>query len=149
MVSRAGRRPRRILWVGGIVGAVACAAVLAAVLLSATKLRGSEHGYWLLRGLPCPAHPGPRTSRRPPGQVFAFEGLIFARAAGAATCSGLFEGPSWARTEAVVCQFDHPVTMQVTDGRRIWRFFPDVGQPATLTLRGGALSCVLASNFRD
>ncbi len=149
MVSRAGRRPRLILWAGWMAGGVACALVVTAVEILAGTLHQGEHDYWRLSGPPCPTYPGRLTSKRPPGQVFAFEGLTIARAAGAASCSGLFEGGSWSQTEAVVCQFTHPVTLRVGVGGQTRWFFPDVARPATLTLRKGALNCVLASNFRD
>lgn len=70
-----------------------------------------------------------------------YEGINFARAAGHISCD-LKKG-------AQICQFTSPIVVVVTPPSGPASYFePGVGRPATVTVKGGQASCVMASNFR-
>lgn len=145
-----GRQPVLILWSGRAAGLVTCILVGWLVQASARPVLQAERAYWSPSGRPCPpaaAFTFPR-SGPPLDQQFVFEDMHFARSAGAADCRGLLEGGPFNRSEALVCQFDHPINLEVRVRDHAWRFSIGFGDPATVTLRKGALRCVLASNFR-
>jgi hypothetical protein len=114
----------------------------------------AKQAYWKPIGRPCL-----RVSRQdllalglPMHQVFEFQTLRIVRVAGGAFCSGESESHGLAAavaTGATVCQLANPIAFSVVASGQEYDFHPGVATPATVTVRDGALTCVLASNFKS
>lgn len=81
-------------------------------------------------------------------KVFTYDDFQVARVAGHVECDEVHDrgGLSW--RSAAKCRFTSPNLIVVTNklGERI--FAPGPGHPATIVVRNGQATCVLASNFR-
>lgn len=141
------RVPLHALGMAGFLALVASVPVLVA-LLGWAKERAIE-AAWRIEGPPCPvtaAPPGLVAGDRPL-KVFAFGAARFARRYGHVDCMPFPDGRPFGREFRRVCQFTAPETVVVMLGERTWAFRPGVGQPATVTVRRGEVSCVLAGWF--
>jgi len=74
-----------------------------------------------------------------PSHHFGFGGVRFYRASGHVDCRLVREGGA----AAPVCRFSRPVALQVSTASGRYDFFP-VSGAATVTVRGGRASCVMA-----
>ena len=63
------------------------------------------------------------------------------------SCGAVPENPLWPSTSYHVCRFNNPGAVVVTQGGRTTIFEPGVGRPATVTVRDGKASCVVAGWF--
>jgi hypothetical protein len=112
-----------------------------------------RHGLrtdWNISGPPCPTevHTWPSV---PPGhrpKVFDYGGMHIAHGFGGADCSPVPEDYFTSKAYSV-CQFTAPVMISVTVGRQTWLFEPGFGRRATVKLRNGRVTCVLAGWFSD
>lgn len=105
---------------------------------------------WTFTGPPCPVveQPSAQATRhgKPPMTV-SYGGAVFTRSFAAASCGAVPINPFWPSENAYVCRFNNPGAVVVrAAGRRIV-FQPPVGLPATVTVRRGQVSCVVAGGF--
>lgn len=132
----------------GVLAAAACVPVYLAydnwMAEKAARAFGAVEG---------PACPVVRKSARPPfgakgPKTFHYGGIAFSRRYGHADCVAPVEGPPWDRRFYRVCQFSAPMTVRVTTADGRWMFQSGVGRPATVTVRGGEVRCVVGGWFR-
>jgi hypothetical protein len=106
---------------------------------------------WTLKGPTCPmvAKPSPVATRRHrPPMTHWYGDVRFTRSFGAVSCGSVPENPLWPSKSYRVCRFNNPGAVQVfTQGRTVI-FEPGPGQPATVTVRRGQASCVIAGGFQ-
>lgn len=105
---------------------------------------------WTITGPPCPVVVAPARSvvgSKAP-RDFTYNGAIFARHFGHVSCVAFREDGLFASGSYSVCQFSGPGAVHVTAGGRTVVFQPGVGRPATVTVRRGEASCVVAGWFR-
>ena len=105
---------------------------------------------WTVTGPPCPVVDQPSalaTRHGKPPMTVAYGGAVFTRAFAAASCGAVPLNPFWPSENAYVCRFNNPgaVTVRTPGGRVV--FEPPVGHPATVTVRRGQVSCVVAGAF--
>jgi hypothetical protein len=105
---------------------------------------------WVITGPPCPlaTHSWESIALRRAPHRFDYGGMSVAFAFGAADCSPVpedyFTGHAYS-----VCQFTAPGIFSVTAAGRRVTYEPGYGRRATVKLRGGQLSCVLAGWYRE
>jgi hypothetical protein len=105
---------------------------------------------WTFKGPPCPvvAQPSPVATRRhKPPTTFDYHEVSFTRSFGGASCGSVPENPLWPSVNYRVCRFNNPGAVVVEQGGQRTIFEPGPGQPATVTVRGGRASCVVAGWF--
>lgn len=112
----------------------------------------AAHKAWNVAGEPCPevAAPAPNMLGKKPLRHFTYGGVRFSRKVGHVDCIALPEDAMpWERTVNYrVCQFTGPGVLGVTLDQRTRWFQPGWGRPATVTVRGGRLRCVVGGWFR-
>lgn len=107
------------------------------------KTKAEKEKAEAIEGPPCPTLSAEAFAQRkiPPAKVSHYEDMTFARAAGHISCE--------LKADTYICQFTSPITLGVTvPGKPASYFEPGVGHPATVSVRKGAVACVMASNFR-
>lgn len=110
----------------------------------------SLRAEWTLKGPACAvvATPSPVATRRhKPPTTFDYGPVSWTRSFGGASCGAVPENPLWPSSNYHVCRFNNPGAVVVTQGAQKTIFEPGVGQPATVTVRGGKASCVVAGWF--
>jgi hypothetical protein len=133
------------LAMGGVV--LMAAGIVGFLLWSGWARGATERSDWTIAGPACPvvAAASPLVVGKKPAKVFSYGGAEFSRAFGHASCNGWREnGPSDVRW---VCQFSGPGAVTVTTAGRSVVFQPGVGRRATVTVRQGRPSCVVAGWF--
>jgi hypothetical protein len=103
----------------------------------------AEDAYWDVTGPPCPQETREvfLTGDLQPGHGFNFEGVGFADAFGAAECRAYGDRRSSYRK----CMFTSPGAVRVRAGGAEAFYRPGIGQPATVSVSAGKITCVLAS----
>ncbi|MDP3852343.1 hypothetical protein [Phenylobacterium sp.] len=101
-----------------------------------------------IAGPPCPVLSAAAFDALPvkPKKTFIFNEVTFDRRFGHVGCNVVSDGGGTGF--APICQFTSPAVLKVTTKRGQFYFKPGVGQPVTVTLRGGTPSCVMAANFK-
>ena len=105
---------------------------------------------WTIAGPACPVVAKPDRAvvgRRSP-QFFEYQGVRFGRQSGEVSCVAPPEGHPLDPKSYAVCQFPAPVMVSVDTGQRTVIFQPGLGRRATVTVRHGQVSCVLAGWFK-
>lgn len=110
----------------------------------------TERDAWNISGPACAVidHPTPALFGAKEPQTFSYGGAGFSRRFGHASCAspladGLVPGAPYR-----VCQFNGPAAVAVTTPAGTTYFKPGVGNPATITIRDGKVSCVVGGWFR-
>lgn len=109
----------------------------------------AEKRLWTIAGPACPIvdQPEPTVVGHKPPRTFVYNRIAFTRHLGDASCAAFREDGFLAKDSYSVCQFSGPGAVTVeTAGRRI-TFQTGAGRRATVTVRGGAASCVAAGWF--
>jgi hypothetical protein len=144
------RKPRR--------GATATLGLGAAVLLAASIPAWTAYNWWAFRhelrrdwditGPACPIaiHSWRSVALARQPRVLDYGGMHIAHIFGGADCSPVPEDYFSSRAYSV-CQFTAPGMISVTAGGRTVLFEPGYGRRATVRLRHGRISCVLAGWF--
>jgi hypothetical protein len=149
---RPGRRPHRILRRGFAIGLGAALMVVLIIHHATLPIDHARKAYWKPQGLPCQAISRPALLAKGLGldQEFEFQDIRLTRVAGGVFCSGESGRTGLFRmviTGPTVCQMTNPIAFSVVAGGREYNFAPG-RQAATVMVSKGALSCVLASNFK-
>ncbi len=103
---------------------------------------------WELVGPPCQeGFSGPWASPQyAPTKSLVFNDIRFTRRAGHVECSAVAAGEGASEDYVPLCQFTGPILVEVTTPKGVFRFQPDVGKPATVSVVDGQPRCVLAAN---
>jgi hypothetical protein len=105
---------------------------------------------WTIEGPPCPSL-GPVEAARWPYQAkktFGYAGAGFGFAIGHAACSEIHANNGTDRFRGYpVCQFTSPAVISVEAGHVRAFFTPGLGQRATVTVKDGVITCVMAGDF--
>jgi hypothetical protein len=104
---------------------------------------------WTIAGPPCPEITKTAFAGQPmkAEQLFAYDGIGFARAYGHAECNEIVDhgGKGWGTYP--VCKFTGPSILQVSTPKDGDHFFaPGPGVAVTLSFAGGQASCVTGPN---
>ena len=102
---------------------------------------------WTIGGPPCPVASQASLYHRP-AHAFRYQGVAFTRQYGAVNCVVVPSGGLLSKAHHTVCQFNGPARIAVTTGGRTLAYEPDIGHPATVSIRGGQVSCVVGGWFR-
>ena len=111
----------------------------------------SLRAEWDIRGPACPQVP--RLSifamgARPP-PPFTYKGTHFAAQVGDVFCEAVPDEGWFPQTTHAVCQFSHPAGIEVTTHTGHVIFEPGMGRRATVSVRKGRPSCVMAGWFEE
>lgn len=109
----------------------------------------AEKRLWNIDGPPCPvvAEPQGEVVGHKPPRTFVYNRIAFTRHLGDASCAAFREDGFLARDNYSVCQFSGPGAVTVeTAGRKV-SFQPGAGRRATVTVRRGEATCVMAGWF--
>ena len=147
------------IWLGGkrrtlirrlqMVGVLLLLAALASIPLTVGVGTWLDHRSlrkeWTLAGPACPVvariSPAARGAKPPP--PFTFLGAHFAYQIGDVECAAVPEKSIFDSSHYTVCQFDAAGAVEVTHGGRTTIFESGVGHGAMVTIRKGAVSCVV------
>jgi hypothetical protein len=146
--SRKSRTMRTLQTAGIVLLLMVIAAMPLQVGLATWGAHQSLKTEWAIRGPACPIVP--QISRaalgfKPP-PPFVYRHVGFAYQIGDVSCEAVPEGWFTGATHPV-CQFDAPAAIRVTYAGRSTIFEPGVGHRATVTVRGGKVSCVMGGWF--
>jgi hypothetical protein len=136
------------------IGAVFAAVVAAATIphppmhLYEKQVRSpaQEEAYWAVKGTPCVPmnrQAFENSAFEPSIHGFNFQDVNFAYAFGDAECRNYGTSLSNYRR----CMFTSPAVIGVRLNGSDTFYAPGIGQPATVTIQDGKISCVLASHF--
>lgn len=128
---------------------IALALPIIAVYQNWSKSTQLRH-EWAIEGPACPvvANPSPAATRHhKPARSFEYGDATLTRSFGAVTCGAVPENPWWPIASYRVCRFNNPGAIVVVTPRGRTVFEPKPGFPATVTLRRGVPSCVVAGDF--
>jgi hypothetical protein len=140
------RQERLVRWAGLAVMAAIAAATLVGMWVQRMSRQAGELPYWTVGGPPCPlaaAAPAPA-----PGITFNYADVDFARTYGAVSCALIPKAGTLGLITYPVCQFTSPDVLKVTAAGKDAYFKTGPGAPATVSVQGGRITCVLAGNFR-
>jgi hypothetical protein len=143
------KRPRWAIEVAALAGMLGLICAIPGLIAFATwaDLHAMKVA-WTIKGPPCPvvAKPGPAAVGRKKPRTFDYGGASFTRSFGAASCVSIPES-GLTRENYRVCQFNNPgaVTVELDSGTTV--FQPPPGRRATVTVRHGRASCVVAGWF--
>lgn len=135
----------------GMIGVVLMLATIAAYPVYETwAVQRGMRIAWDITGPPCAATPGPPSAAfgRVAVKVFHYEGVKFERRFGHASCVAPKEAGFMNEQFYRVCQFSAPETVRVTTDGRAYAFKPGTGRVATVKVRKGRVTCVVAGWFR-
>ena len=141
--------PNGSLWpaTAGILGVfLIVAAVPGALMAKQWMALHRDKVAWTIAGPACPTAADAGWTRRPI-KTFDYGGATFSRRAGHAYCATLGEGLNMDRDTYPVCQFTGPVRVTVKTGGQTLFFKPGPGRKATVAVRDGVVSCVVAGWF--
>ncbi len=105
---------------------------------------------WSIAGPACPVVAKPDRAivgRRSP-QFFNYMDVRFGRQSGEVSCAAPPDGNPLDPKSYPVCQFPAPVMVSVDTEAGTVFFQPGLGRPATVTVRRGHVTCVMAGWFR-
>jgi hypothetical protein len=138
----------RLQTAGIVLLLLALASIPLQIGLSTWVTHQAMKDEWTIRGPACPVVP--QISRaalglKPP-PPFVYQHVAFAYQIGDVSCEAVPEGLFSGATHPV-CQFDAPAAIKVTYAGRTTIFEPGVGHRATVSVRGGKVSCVIGGWF--
>ncbi|WP_372784392.1 hypothetical protein [Phenylobacterium sp.] len=141
------RSPRQL----GIAALAVAGVMLPVWLVGSTWMdRVALQRQWTIAGPACPivAKPDRAVVGRRSPQFFEYQGIRFGRQSGEVSCVAPPEGHPLDPKSYAVCQFPAPVMVSVDTGQHTVIFQPGLGRRATVTVRRGEVSCVLAGWFK-
>jgi len=145
--GRFGRLPMIVVLGGVAVGIGVLFYTQSKAHRDAVAAATAEAKPWELVGDPCPeGFTGPWAKPEfAPKKSLVFNGITFTRRSGHADCSTIaVEGK---KDEFVpLCQFNGPILVEVKTDKGVFKFQPDVGRPATVSVVEGQPRCVMAAN---
>jgi hypothetical protein len=97
---------------------------------------------WRIAGPACPGPVHAWRWREP--DTIHYKGVAFARQYGGIYCEAVPVENPFSEATYPVCQFTGPGRILVTAGARTTIYEPGIGKPATVTVRDGKVSCVVA-----
>lgn len=130
---------------------VVAALALPAWLVGSTWLdRTALKRQWTIAGPACPvvAKVDKAVVGRRSPQFFEYRGVRFGRQSGEVSCVAPPLGNPLDPKSYTVCQFPAPVMVSVAAAGRTTIFQPGLGRRATVTVRDGQVSCVMAGWYR-
>lgn len=141
--------PNGALWpVIGMIGVLAIAVAVPALHMSKEWIAmRRDKDAWTIAGPACATAPDAGRTRREI-RTFDYGAATFSRRAGYAYCATLGEGLNMDRDTYRVCQFTAPIRVTVTANGHTTYFNPGPGRRATVVVRDGKASCVMAGWFR-
>lgn len=144
------RIPPVVLWslIGAAVGVVVVCQTHS--VLSLKRGRIDDAKAWAITGPPCPTEDRAtflQPHKKGPKRV-DYEDVTFFRRFGHISCAPIYENGGRGGRFYPVCQFTGPGELLVRDAKgHEWAFAPGYGQPATISMEGGAAHCVMAAKF--
>lgn len=105
---------------------------------------------WKVEGPPCPQVDRPSSralSRHRPPMTFTYGEASFTRSFAAVDCAAVPKSAYWPREAYRVCQFNNPGAITVLTAAGRHTFEPPPGARATVTVRDGAVICVVGGSF--
>jgi len=119
------------------------------VVLQAWRADQAMIRAWTIVGPPCPvvARPDRMTVGSKPPKAFDYGGIGFARHFGHASCVAWRDGDLRHSEITRVCQFNAPGAVTVASGGKTISYQPGVARRATVIIRNGQPSCVMAGWF--
>jgi len=153
-----GPRRRRPLWATALIGgAVLTLAVVGGGLgydwylhqTQAVAESRSLTAAFDIKGAPCPTlTPAAYAAQgAKPRMIFEFQKVQFARRFGHADCAVVAYRDAAGTGGHPVCQFTAPALLVITVGGLESYFAPDIGVPATVSVKHGRPRCVLATRL--
>ncbi len=109
----------------------------------------AEKRLWTIAGPACPIvdRPEPSVVGHKPPRTFMYNQIAFTLHLGDASCAAFREDGVLAKHNYSVCQFSGPGAVTVETAGRRTTFQTGAGRRATVTVRGGAATCVAAGWF--
>ena len=157
---RSVRRGLAPIHIALLVGLIALAAGLGLLLFRYWSNEVAETRAWTIAGPPCPAltHQALISAGLQPaaeGDIRGFpdisegyDGAIFARRFGYLSCAVIRENGGLSLDTYPVCQFSRPVVLTITTAKGTFYFHTGDSAPATVSVKGGVPSCVMANRFK-
>ncbi len=146
--------PAPFPWGRVAFGGVACLALAFAGLVPRLQRDRAEaiaqSKAWTVTGPPCPSLPPAEAAGWPyqARKTFGYAGSGFGFAIGHVACSQLHaKGGRDMFRGYPVCQFTSPAVVTVEAGNLTAFFTPGLGQRATVTVKDGVITCVMAGDF--
>lgn len=135
--------------IGAVVVITAGIALVTAEFVRDRNANIATARAWSVQGPPCPQVSASQWAARrlKVRTSFDYDGTALGRWSGDASCSDVKDnGGAGFRTDKV-CQFTNPTVLSVGLPSGTIFYAPGVGQPATLRIHRGVVSCVMASKF--
>jgi hypothetical protein len=131
-----------------------CAAFVAmpvVIVVATWRDHLSLRAEWDIKGPPCPEVAKLSLfaiGSRPP-KPFTYKGVRFAAQVGDVYCEAVPDEGLFPQSTHAVCQFSHPAGIEVWAPAGHAIFEPGMGRRATVTVRHGRPSCVIAGWFEE
>ena len=139
-------------WVtAGVVAVVGFGGTFLASYFFHKPEKVAEAADWELEGEACPmlTEAEFKAKNLTAKKTSDFGGSTFGRTAGHIECRLIASNGGAGVSSDPLCRFTSPATVVVTaPGGKTHYFYPGIGKPATVAVRGKDVSCVLASNFK-
>lgn len=143
-----------------MVGALALCSALGVFLYRYWAGQVAEAREWTIAGPPCPAMTrktlvAAGLQAAPEGDVRGFsditdgyDGVVFARRFGYISCADVRDNGGLSLDSHPVCQFTRPEVLTITTAKGVFYFNTGVSAPATVSVKDGVPSCVMANRFK-
>ena len=135
----------RFQTLGILVLLLAVASIPITVGYSTWRMHRSLRAEWSAPGPACPMVAEPSLAARgaKPPPPFTYRGARFSYQIGDVECAAVPEKNLFDSSHYTACQFDAAGAVEVTSGGRTTVFEPGIGHGALVTVRNGAVSCVV------
>jgi hypothetical protein len=147
LIRKRGGLMGRLQTAGIVLLLAAVAGIPLAVGVATWTDHRSLRKEWTIAGPACPvvARMSPSARGLKPPAPFTYRGARFAYQIGDVECAAVPERNVFDSSHYTACQFDAAGAVEVTSGRRTTIFEPGVGHGALVTVRRGAVTCVVAA----
>ncbi len=142
------------------IGVLVLAVALGVILYRYWSGQIAETREWTISGPPCPslshqALIAAGLQAAPEGDVRGFadisddyDGVRFGRRFGYMSCADVRENGGFSLDSHPVCQFTRPEVVTITTAKGVFFFNTGVSAPATVSVKDGLPSCVMADRFK-
>ena len=141
--------PQRLVDILRVAGIVGVLLLVAFIPLQVGYGTWAEHraltDEWKIAGPACPGKV--HDWRWSPPRTIRYKGVGFSRQYGGIYCEAVPEPGLLSKATYPVCQFSGPARIIVTTADRSTVYEPGIGKRATVTVRKGKVSCVVAGWF--